>query len=298
MDKKTFIKELEQALSVLQEEELKDIISEYEQHIDMKQERGLTEEEAIADFGSLDELATEILEAYHVRADYGMEKKYRQGIFRKGFRKIFGQGKSWGLRLWVFIFAGVQQLGNILLRIGMFWKQLGSRFWKKLVGFAGNRKNYDLLHKEESAMGTEKKIINKETWKETQNSDVAEIKKISKIGRFWGTVFHGTANLVKEMIYLCSRIFRWGIRMTWNAGCLGFSFCCGFFGLICLYGFGLLMVLLLQGYPLVGLTMGCLGLVMCTFSAACLGLTMLWRVRKNTEASQRAYQEPEGDQHA
>ena len=56
MDKKTFIKELEQALSVLQEEELKDIISEYEQHIDMKQERGLTEEEAIADFGSLDEL--------------------------------------------------------------------------------------------------------------------------------------------------------------------------------------------------------------------------------------------------
>ena len=56
MDKKTFMKELEQALSVLQEEELNDIISEYEQHIDMKQERGLTEEEAIADFGSLDEL--------------------------------------------------------------------------------------------------------------------------------------------------------------------------------------------------------------------------------------------------
>ena len=64
MDKKTFISKLEQSLSVLQEDELKDIISEYEQHIDMKQERGLTEEEAIADFGSLDELTGEILEAY------------------------------------------------------------------------------------------------------------------------------------------------------------------------------------------------------------------------------------------
>ena len=41
MDKKTFISELEQALSVLQEEELRDIMEEYEQHIDMKVQRGL-----------------------------------------------------------------------------------------------------------------------------------------------------------------------------------------------------------------------------------------------------------------
>ena len=70
MDKKTFISELEQALSVLQEEELRDIMEEYEQHIDMKVQRGLTEEEAIADFGNLKELTAEILEAYHVRGDY------------------------------------------------------------------------------------------------------------------------------------------------------------------------------------------------------------------------------------
>ena len=55
MDKKTFIRELKLALSVLKQEELDDIISEYEQHIDMKQANGLTEEDAIADFGSLNE---------------------------------------------------------------------------------------------------------------------------------------------------------------------------------------------------------------------------------------------------
>lgn len=70
MDKKTFISELEQALSVLQEEELQDIMEEYEQHIDMKVQNGLTEEEAIADFGNLKDLTSEILEAYHVRGDY------------------------------------------------------------------------------------------------------------------------------------------------------------------------------------------------------------------------------------
>ena len=45
-------------------------MEEYEQHIDMKVQRGLTEEEAIADFGNVKELTAEILEAYHVRGDY------------------------------------------------------------------------------------------------------------------------------------------------------------------------------------------------------------------------------------
>ena len=106
MDKKTFISKLEQSLSVLQEDELKDIISEYEQHIDMKQERGLTEEEAIADFGSLDELTGEILEAYHVRADYDIVQKRGQKNICKNiiflqhrcFRKIFRNQNSLSAR--------------------------------------------------------------------------------------------------------------------------------------------------------------------------------------------------------
>ena len=70
MDKKTFLEELRSSLSVLQETELNDIMDEYEQHIDMKVKSGLTEEEAIAEFGNRKELTAEILEAYHVRADY------------------------------------------------------------------------------------------------------------------------------------------------------------------------------------------------------------------------------------
>ena len=49
MDKKTFLEELRSSLSVLQETELNDIMAE---------------------FGNRKELTAEILEAYHVRADY------------------------------------------------------------------------------------------------------------------------------------------------------------------------------------------------------------------------------------
>jgi len=83
MDKNTFLKELERSLSVLQEDEIRDIISEYEQHIDMKVQNGQTEEQAIADFGSLSELTADILEAYHVRADYA-EKKEKRFSFAEG----------------------------------------------------------------------------------------------------------------------------------------------------------------------------------------------------------------------
>ena len=75
MDKNTFISQLRQALSVLQKDELEDIVNEYQQHIDMKMKSGLSQEEAIADFGSLEELTAEILGAYHVRADYAQDRK-------------------------------------------------------------------------------------------------------------------------------------------------------------------------------------------------------------------------------
>ena len=94
MGKNEFLSELEKSLSVLQEDELRDIISEYEQHIDIKVEKGLTEEEVIADFGSLSELTGEILEAYHVRVDYAAGR----GKSRKKSSKVLGQESSENLQ--------------------------------------------------------------------------------------------------------------------------------------------------------------------------------------------------------
>ena len=70
MNKTEFLNELEKRIRVLEKNEIKDILSEYSQHIDMRMESGLSEADAIKDFGNMDDLAAEILEAYHVNPEY------------------------------------------------------------------------------------------------------------------------------------------------------------------------------------------------------------------------------------
>ena len=70
MNKEKFLQELRGYLQVLEDQEQEDILEEYSQHIDMKLQKGLSEEEAIRDFGSMKELAAEILEAYHVKPGF------------------------------------------------------------------------------------------------------------------------------------------------------------------------------------------------------------------------------------
>lgn len=78
----------------------------------------------------------------------------------------------------------------------------------------------------------------------------------------------------------------WAARMVWNGCWILFSLAAAVFGLFSLYGLGVLAVLLIQGYPFAGVTLGCLGLVMCAFSAAVLGTTFLFR-RQNNRAKNR-----------
>ena len=66
MTREEFFAKLDARLSVLNENERKDIIEEYQSHIEFKMQDGKTEADAIKDFGDIDALADEILEAYHI----------------------------------------------------------------------------------------------------------------------------------------------------------------------------------------------------------------------------------------
>ena len=66
MTREEFFAKLDARLSVLNEKERKDIMEEYQSHIEFKMQDGKTEAEAINDFGDIDALADEILEAYHI----------------------------------------------------------------------------------------------------------------------------------------------------------------------------------------------------------------------------------------
>lgn len=73
--KREFLKTLREKLSILEDDEIYDIINEYENHIGEKVKEGKTEKEAIKDFGNIDELANEILGAYKVKGTYKKESK-------------------------------------------------------------------------------------------------------------------------------------------------------------------------------------------------------------------------------
>lgn len=80
MTKTEFLNLLEQRLMVLNDDERADLLSEYEQHIEMKIQSGLSEEEAIADFGDPDELIRELLEAYHLNTNYQAQPSFSARI--------------------------------------------------------------------------------------------------------------------------------------------------------------------------------------------------------------------------
>ena len=90
MTKREFLKELEDRLQMLDEKERKDMIEEYSQHISMCMKSGMKEEEAIEDFGDMDDLIAEILEAYHLDPE-GKKRKNRNCRF---IAKRFFQEKN------------------------------------------------------------------------------------------------------------------------------------------------------------------------------------------------------------
>lgn len=66
MTKEEFKIYLEKKLALLDVNERNDVINEYLEHIDNRMSEGKSEEEAIKDFGNLDELVDEILSAYNI----------------------------------------------------------------------------------------------------------------------------------------------------------------------------------------------------------------------------------------
>lgn len=312
MDKNEFLSELEKSLSVLQEDELKDIISEYEQHIDIKVEKGLTEEEAIADFGSLQELTAEILEAYHVRVDYAAKagrsrKKGKNSEQENGesFEKLKQIKEKGSIKIWNSMKNAAAWIVNSI-RWG--WKQLCRPFaWIHSFAVTHNpwqeaedRKRIETLTGDEpwepdiaeEYRQSERNIaVSRERKDGRYISGRKEDRKMTGMAirrdekRIMGKGIQTIGRGIGKMFQWVMETALWGIRLVWNGCWILFSLFAGGFGLFSLFIIGLLIVLLIEGYPLAGVTIGCLGMVFCMFSAAGLGMTFLWRKNKKTSAA-------------
>lgn len=283
MNKETFLKELSERLQVLNEKERQDVLEEYAQHIDLKIENGQSEEEAVRDFGTPEELCEELLDVYHINAEYasgisGQEQPEEKhaGMAAAVWKRI---RKNEGIKS-----EGEKKQSDIL-----------SVFHGKKAETADLVKTDEelLLEQEEKrrreeerqARAQEKKQQRQErqlekseqrkVWIQQKKEEHAEkvlIKKEKRVERknrmsvYWEECRQkrierramrnlGGGSMIGNMIFgICSAIGSF-CRFCWKI-CL---FCAAvpvlMFALLVLFCTGTVAVLLHQGYPLIGITL-------------------------------------------
>ena len=318
MNKQEFLAALRKALAVLEEEELRDIVDEYEQHIDMKVANGLTEEEAIADFGDFKELTAELLEAYHVRADYAAvnqaeesEKAAGRGMAaeteaadRNGRPKErretrdeteeAGRGRA-GLR---------ERAAGAWLSFGRKIKAAGGWCWrstKSAAGWCVGSMKAAAAWIWRAALWCFRQLERPFLWTAgilgIGRKDAEERKKDTALGTkeeggaemavrrgFWEQLGGGIAAFYRW----CVEAFLWCVRMTWNLFCVGIALFVGLAGVFFLFALGAFFVLVLSGYPFAGLVIGSLGAAVSLFAAAGFMVTLFWRKRRAAAVAARS----------
>lgn len=280
MNKTEFLEELAGCLAVLEEKEQQDILEEYTQHIDLKIDSGLSEEEAIRDFGDLSQLAAEILEAYHVNPDYTRRRpgpalsaaaplRRRIGNFSRGFIKRTGR---------FFRGAGTVATDRFRAILKGIRSALSSIRGRRLPIFpfpiktgrhTDSVKPEYIFHEEPLAQEQDEGSLNRSPIR-TGTSGLGRAAK--GVCRGLRAFLSGCISLAVSCAFFC-------LRWAWNAFLLMVSIMSGCLALTSLYVLAVFMVWQFQGYPFAGITLICLGTVLCSSSFTVLCISLL-KIRK------------------
>lgn len=223
MNREQFLKALQERIAMLEQAEQQDILAEYAQHIELQIRDGFTEEEAIRDFGSLDELAAEILEAYHIDPAYQAGTQEAEK----------GEGP-----------ADPVQKPRIQERFAGGWHCICD----KAQGW---------IHREPKP---KKERAPRPVRKQPDYSRFGQ-----GVGRFWTRFWGLVKRFCKAVLWIC-----------WNGGLLLCAVPVVLLVLCGVVGFGLLVVLLAQGYPLIGVSLMTVGGLMCCAAVLYLGRGLVW----------------------
>lgn len=279
MNKKEFLDELGSCLLILEDGEQKDILEEYSQHIDMKVESGLSEEEALRDFGSVKELASEILEAYHVKAEFSERKPSLKDVSEPK------ELSSKVITLRDRISKSFKRAADAVRRAAIRCLLAVKRFGRGLAGVAAipirGIRNLFSGHSEDGA-GTLKRRERRErsrqsnrSVREERNSAgyVSVSKRAGKLVRSAVSAVAGCISWLVRLLFLC-------IRLAWNLAMMIVAFLGALFSFGALFCFAILIVWRYQGYPLTGVTIGCLGLILCGAAFTIFCASLIKRNRK------------------
>lgn len=270
MTKEEFLKHLDKRLQILKQQEREDILGEYAQHIELKMGNGLSEEEAIRDFGDLEELAEEILDAYNVNPLYGKEEKRPSLVNmeelgdkagatgRKAASGLKAAGRGvWHLLglVWDAVKSFALTLWHLLSRMGAGLKH-GCLVMVHWLPFG------DRVMTEDGEVVKDRKPF-LETFREKRANRETEIRERSDLN-MWSKIRNGGRAIggwLVKLVYFCFRL----CVLLFVLAPAAFGSC------LALVGLGVLVVMVLQGYPLVGVTI-------MTFGALACGVAFVWLI--------------------
>lgn len=276
MSKQEFLDILKTQLQVLEEKEQKDILDEYALHIDMKVENGQSEEQAIQDFGSIDDLAADILEAYHVNPAYCTPSAVQKKAWKTpDMNKV------------------KEESIEVCARAGGFCKRKCKAFGQMCQkGFTNAKTAYRENKEKVKQFFSGKKGERTETPVSEEKKRGMIGKTCRGIGRFVSRTLCGLAAAVSTLAGLTVMACIWCIRTGWNLFCILMAFWSALMAVGALFSLGVLLICVTQGYPLRGVTIGSFGLLLC--STALTGLFVSFRKKeKKSEQQEEVVQERE-----
>lgn len=250
MKKTEFLSELKKRISLLEDDEQQDIIDEYSQHIDNKVAKGMTEAEAIEDFGPFDQLVEELLGAYHVKAS-AVEKT-------AGFsaNSLVDGGKRAAEKAVDATKKGCSKLKHC-------WEE-----------FDGRQEQVDAS--EDAAVagnGSAGVAPENASGAKTSRTKSALDKTARTVKNAGKSAAQGGSSLWSSAVACAKTLVRW----CWNLCIICMVACIAFCALCGLFSLGFCLVMLVQGYPLAGVSLAALGasVALTCLSALCIQLVFL-----------------------
>lgn len=250
MRKTEFLTRLQASIALLEDDEQKDILDEYSQHIDMKVKEGMTEAEAIDDFGPIDELIEEILGAYHVKATAA--------------DATGAHATSHAVEHAASAVAEAAKTGYTEVKGSM----------REFFANAGEMAETARA----SISRTTRSINGKHEAKRAARADRSRQPR-QPHGPLSLT---GVANAFEGALSLTWRACKTACRWTWNVCVAAMAATLAAIALSLLFAFGFCLVFLFLGYPLAGVVIAALGGMVATLSL--MGLTLML-IRRRPESA-------------
>lgn len=245
MDKATFLVQLQKNIGMLDDDEQKDIIDEYSQHIDMKVSGGMTEAEAIEDFGDFNEFVREVLNAYHVKAPFDQEDAVEAAATAS---------PTAGDRLDDAVRGGAQAAGRAVDATKRGARKMASAVTGAAGKFSDRAKE---AVSQASAARAEARAEAAASGVEADR-DGSESRAAAASGTSRGMIAE-VGGMARSFSGVCWNVAKTAARWCWNFAVACLMASGGFMALVSLFCLGLGVVFLVQGYPVAGLTIAAAG---------------------------------------